>query len=51
MRRTEESAKLEPRWLYVSVGALLLTVIVLGGALLFILALFAHMANDAMAGF
>lgn len=50
-QRTDERARLEPRWLYVSVGALVFAVIVLGGLILFAVALFLHEANDVMAGF
>jgi uncharacterized membrane protein YidH (DUF202 family) len=51
MERSERRARLEPRWLYISVGALVLAVVMLFAVVLFTVGLFLHEANDAMAGF
>lgn len=51
MHPSEERAKLEPRWLYISVGALVLAVVTLLVVVVVVVGLFLHEANEAMAGF
>jgi hypothetical protein len=47
----DQRARLEPRWLYISVGALVLAVVTLLVVVVVAVGLFLHEANDAMAGF
>lgn len=47
----DRRARLEPRWLYLSVGALLFAVITLSAIVLLAVGLYVHAVNDAMAGF
>lgn len=51
LREREPRARLEPRWLYISVGALVLAVVTLLVVVLVTVGLFLHEANEAMAGF
>lgn len=51
MRSSDDRSKLVPRWLYVSVGALVLAVVTLLLVVVVAVGLFLHEANDAMAGF